>query len=59
MRWLILFLLYASQTMPLTSSAALPARLVLLLDGVSYRDVKALQEGVGDRPTHLQAFRQG
>ncbi|HEV8492266.1 MAG TPA: hypothetical protein VGR76_08335, partial [Candidatus Angelobacter sp.] len=43
----------------MTSSAGLPSRLVLLLDGVSYRDVKALQEGLGSRPTHLQAFQQG
>jgi len=64
MRWLIPFFLFASQVMPTTSSAALPSRLVLLLDGVSYRDVAALQEGVGyqapgDRQIHLQAFRQG
>jgi len=59
MRWWVLFVLYASQAMPLSSSAALPSRLVLMLDGVSYRDVKALQEGAGDRPTHLKAFRQG
>ena len=63
MKWLIPFLL-AAGAVTLTSSAALPARLVLLLDGVSYRDVKALQEGIGfkasgNSQSHRQAFHQG
>ncbi len=58
MRWLALFFLAASQATPLASSAALPSRLVLLLDGVSYRDVRALQEGTGFK-AGPQAFRQG
>ncbi len=46
-RWprLVCFLLVLSQTLVLTSFAA-PKRLILAIDGVSYRDVKALQEGV-------------
>src|SRR5262245_10786817 len=41
---------------------SLPARLILLLDGVSYRDVEALQQGVAlsrNGKVHLQAFREG
>jgi hypothetical protein len=42
------------------SAAALPKRLVLLLDGVSYRDMKALQEGVTYTNSHGWRFtRQG
>src|SRR6476661_3568049 len=64
MKWVAPFLLAASQAMTLPSSASLPARLVLLLDGVSYRDVKVLQEGVVSggaavRSIHPQAFRHG
>ena len=64
MKWLDSFFLAASLGMPLTSSAALPSRLVLLLDGVSYHDVRALQEGTGlnaggDSQIPRQAFRQG
>src|SRR4051812_41692946 len=63
-RWLVPLFLAAVQALPLTSSASLPARLVLLLDGVSYRDVKALQEGtvfktVRGRQVRLEAFREG
>jgi len=46
------------------SIAALPKRLVLLIDGVSYRDMKALQEGFtykdsNGREFHRQGFHQG
>ena len=44
--------------------AALPKRLIIGLDGISYRDMKALQEGVTYKDTHgfqfhRQAFHQG
>jgi len=57
-------LLAAMAALPLTSTASLPARLVLLVDGVSYQDVKALQEGSAFRTDHgkrvpLRAFQQG
>jgi hypothetical protein len=39
------FILLAFQAFPLTA-VALPARLVLVLDGIAYRDMKALQAGV-------------
>ena len=44
--------------------AELPKRLVLALDGIAYRDMKALQEGVTyqdlkGRQFHRQAFHQG
>ncbi|MDB6026987.1 MAG: hypothetical protein JWM68_3210 [Verrucomicrobiales bacterium] len=46
------------------SVAALPARLILLLDGVSYRDMNALQEGIRSkdskgREDYRQGFHQG
>jgi len=64
LRWLGPFFLAALQAVPLTSSASLPTRLVLLLDGVSYRDVQALQQGtvvktIRGRQVPLLAFRQG
>src|SRR5262249_12917887 len=49
----------------LAQAQALPQRLVLCLDGVSWRDVKALQEGVvtnehgHQRGTRVFAFAQG
>ena len=47
-----------------TKVYALPRRLVLALDGVSYRDMKALQEGMTykdakGKQVHLQAFNEG
>ena len=47
-----------------TSVFALPRRLILALDGVAYRDMKALQEGVTykdlkGRQFHRQGFQQG
>lgn len=53
-------LVVAIQVAPATGRAALPKRLVLLLDGVSYRDVKALQAGVTyTDPRGRQFSRQG
>jgi hypothetical protein len=43
--WLVFFILLSLQAFPSTG-AALPARLVLALDGIAYRDMKALQTGV-------------
>ncbi len=56
--------LLALVLIPLSSSAALPKRLVLALDGVAYRDLKALQQGVTytdlkGRQFHRQAFHDG
>jgi len=59
---LVPLLLMAVQAMLSTGSASLPARLVLLVDGVSYRDVKALQEGISSKATRgrtTQAFQHG
>jgi hypothetical protein len=52
------------QALPATSIAALPKRLIIGLDGISYRDMKALQAGVTYKDTHgfqfhRQAFHQG
>ena len=57
-------LLLVSQILSAPVHAALPKRLIVLLDGVSYRDVQALQAGVtytdprGRRQTR-QGFHQG
>jgi hypothetical protein len=56
----VLFLLLLLQVFPLTS-LALPRRLVLGLDGIAYRDLKALQQGVvctnfWGKPYRCQAF---
>ncbi len=52
--------LLACVFLTLPAHAALPKRLVLLLDGVSYRDVKALQEGLTYIDPHGRQFtRQG
>ena len=50
--------------LPSSGRAALPKRLVLALDGVAYRDVRALQAGVSytdrkGREFHRQAFNEG
>ena len=55
-------LLMVAQAMPSIGSASLPARLILLVDGVSYCDVKALQEGTSSKATRgrtTQAFQFG
>jgi hypothetical protein len=54
----------ANEATLLTGHAALPSRLVLLLDGVPYQEVRALQEGVesnarGARQIRQPAFREG
>jgi hypothetical protein len=59
----VLFLLLALEILPATSFA-LPRRLVISLDGVAYRDMKALQEGftstnIWGRQHYRQAFHQG
>src|ERR1035441_3633631 len=43
---LVFLFLWALQAISSTSSPALPKRLILAIDGVAYRDMKALQEGV-------------
>jgi len=58
-RWLVLLLLLALSILPSTSFA-LPKRLVIALDGIAYRDMKALQDGVTYKDTHgFQFHRQG
>jgi hypothetical protein len=48
------------QALPSTSIAALPKRLIIALDGIAYRDMKALQEGITYKDTHgIQFHRQG
>ena len=55
----VFLLLLAIQALPSTG-LALPKRLVIGLDGISYRDMKALQEGVTYKDTHgFQFHRQG
>jgi Type I phosphodiesterase / nucleotide pyrophosphatase len=56
----VLLILLAVSAFPSTG-IALPARLVLALDGIAYRDLKALQEGITctnfwGRRFHRQAF---
>ena len=62
-RWLLLFLLaiLANQSV---GGGALPKRLIVALDSIAYRDLKALQEGVTcfdgkGRPVFRQAFCEG
>ncbi|MDB6124199.1 MAG: hypothetical protein JWQ71_3192 [Pedosphaera sp.] len=62
--WRFFLFALVIQTLSLTSAVALPKRLVLALDGISYRDMKALQEGVSytdarHRQFHRQAFNDG
>ena len=62
--WSFFVIFLAFQTLPATSSAALPKRLILALDGIAYRDMQALQAGVTykdlkGRQFHRQAFHQG
>src|SRR5580693_2052485 len=56
----IFFLLLVFLT-PVSMLRALPQRLIITLDGISYRDMKALQEGVTDTngwgmAVHRRAF---
>jgi hypothetical protein len=60
-----IFLLWlALQALSATSTAALPRRLIVALDGISYRDMQALQAGVTykdarGRQFHRQGFDRG
>jgi hypothetical protein len=58
--WSVLFILLLLPVFPFTG-LALPKRLILGLDGIAYRDLKALQEGavytnLWGRTYHCQAF---
>jgi hypothetical protein len=58
--WSVLFILLLLPAFPFTS-LALPKRLILGLDGIAYRDLKALQEGVVStniwgKPVRRKAF---
>ena len=60
----VFLLFWALLAFSSTNLVALPKRLILGLDGVAYRDMKALQEGVTykdvkGRQFHRQAFQQG
>jgi len=60
----VLLVFLASHALPATSGAGLPTRLILALDGIAYRDLQALQEGVTcqdlkGRQFHRQAFDRG
>ncbi len=58
--WPVLLLSLLIQALPATSFAALPKRLIICLDGISYRDMQALQAGVTYKDTHgIQFHRQG
>ena len=62
--WVVLVFVFAVPAFATAGQAALPRRLILLLDGVSYRDMKALQHGVTYKNIHgwqfhRQAFDQG
>lgn len=58
--WLVLLCVLAFQILPTACGAAPPRRLILLVDGVSYRDMQALQEGVTYKDIHGRQFhRQG
>jgi hypothetical protein len=65
MRWPVLVLWLAVQTWLASACAgALPRRLILAVDSIAYRDMKALQAGVTcqdskGRPSHRQAFHRG
>jgi hypothetical protein len=60
----VFLLFWALLAFSSTNLVALPKRLILGLDGVAYRDMKALQEGVTykdlkGRQFHRQAFHEG
>jgi hypothetical protein len=62
--WSFLAVLLAFQALAATTNAALPKRLILMIDGICYQDMQALQEGVTyknlkGRQFHRQAFHQG
>ncbi|HLX69858.1 MAG TPA: hypothetical protein VKV04_09555 [Verrucomicrobiae bacterium] len=55
---LAIFIVFALEIVPAAHSAALPGRLVLCLDGVSYRDMAALQQGVTYKDIHGRKFHR-
>ncbi|MDB6067190.1 MAG: hypothetical protein JWR26_3398 [Pedosphaera sp.] len=60
----IFVLVLAFQALAMTSAFALPRRLVIALDGISYRDMEALQRGVSymdaqGRKVYRRAFNDG
>ena len=62
--WWLCCVLLAFQALPIPAFAALPRRLILMIDGISYRDMQSLQEGVTyknlkGRQFHRQAFHKG
>lgn len=62
--WVVLLFVFTAEKIPSVHAAELPARLILCLDGVSYRDMAALQQGVTYKDIHgwkfhRQAFNQG
>ena len=64
LRKLFFLTVLVSQVLPAMGGAALPKRLILALDGISYRDMQALQQGVTytdlkGRQFHRQAFNYG
>jgi hypothetical protein len=59
-----MLVVFGSQLAPIAYSARLPNRLILCLDGVSYRDMAALQQGLTYKDIHgwkfhRQAFNHG
>ena len=61
---LVFLFLWALMVPSSSSLAALPKRLILAIDGVAYRDMKALQERITYKDTrgrqfHRQGFHQG
>jgi hypothetical protein len=63
-KWLVLLFVSALAISPMSHGAGLPRRLILCLDGVSYRDMVALQQGLTYKDPHgwkfhRQAFNQG
>lgn len=55
---LAMLVAFAVEMIPTAYSAPLPARLILCLDGVSYRDMAALQQGVTYKDIHGWKFHR-
>lgn len=55
-RRLAMLIVFAAGFVPTAHSAGLPQRLILCLDGVSYRDMAALQQGVTYKNIHGWKF---
>lgn len=56
--WVVLLFVFAFSAFPARAQTNLPRRLILLLDGVSYRDMKALQQGVTYKDIHGWKFHR-